>query len=55
MFVSPRAREALRAERRKTFFTAVVDPMVAEAKAIGIPIADVLGRITKVMDEDEKR
>jgi DNA-binding transcriptional regulator YhcF (GntR family) len=53
MFVSPRAREALRAERRKTFFTGVVDPMVAEAKAIGIPLADVLGRIRQLADEKE--
>ncbi|MGH3392098.1 MAG: GntR family transcriptional regulator [Actinomadura sp.] len=45
MFVSPNARETLRAERRESFFTDVVDPMVAEARAIGIPLGDVIERI----------
>ncbi|MFI6296464.1 GntR family transcriptional regulator [Nonomuraea sp. NPDC050790] len=45
MFVSPDAREALRASRREGFFTDVVDPMVNEAKAIGIPLDDVIERI----------
>ena len=48
MFVSPDARDVLRAERRKTFFTDVVEPMVAEAQAIGIPIAEVIGRINEI-------
>jgi GntR family transcriptional regulator len=30
MFVNPTARDALRAQRRETFFTDVVDPMVAD-------------------------
>ncbi|WP_157251165.1 GntR family transcriptional regulator [Nonomuraea typhae] len=45
MFVSPTARDALRATRRESFFTEVVDPMVSEAKAIGIPLEDVIARI----------
>ena len=45
MFVSPNARETLRGERRDRFFTEVVDPMVAEARIIGIPLADVVARI----------
>lgn len=45
MFVSPNARELLRKRRRDAFFTDVVDPMVAEAKAIGIPLKDVVKRI----------
>ena len=45
MFVSPGAREMLRAERRERFFTDVVDSMVAEARAIGIPLAEVIRRI----------
>ncbi|SER63462.1 DNA-binding transcriptional regulator YhcF, GntR family [Lentzea xinjiangensis] len=45
MFVSTRARDVLRARGRKTFFGEVVDPMVAEARAIGIPLADVIRRI----------
>ncbi|WP_439659927.1 GntR family transcriptional regulator [Lentzea sp. HUAS TT2] len=45
MFVSTRARDMLRAQGRETFFDEVVDPMVAEARAIGIPLADVIRRI----------
>ena len=48
MFVSPTARDALRAQRRETFFSDVVDPMVAEAKAVGIPIAEVVARIRQL-------
>jgi GntR family transcriptional regulator len=48
MFVSPTARDALRAQRRKSFFTDVVDPMVSEATAIGIPLADVVARIEEL-------
>jgi len=46
MFVSPEAPETLRSRRRKTFFTDVVDPMVAQALAIGVPVADLIDRIT---------
>ncbi|MCG5213663.1 GntR family transcriptional regulator [Streptosporangium sp. KLBMP 9127] len=46
MFVSPTAREALRDDRRKSFFADVVDPMVAEARAIGIPLDEVVARIS---------
>lgn len=45
MFVSPDAREALRADRRESFFADVVDPMIAEARAIGIPLVEVIGHI----------
>lgn len=45
MFVSPDARERLRAEHRSRFFEDVVDPMVAEAIAIGIPLDEVVDRI----------
>jgi GntR family transcriptional regulator len=48
MFVSPDARGALRAKHRESFFADVVDPMVAEAKAIGIPLGDVIGRIEEL-------
>jgi GntR family transcriptional regulator len=51
MFVSPTARDALRAQRRETFFSDVVDPMVAEAKAVGIPVAEVLARIERLAGE----
>ncbi|PZG26939.1 GntR family transcriptional regulator [Spongiactinospora gelatinilytica] len=45
MFVSPAARDLLREQRRKRFFTDVVDPMVAEAHAIGIPVTEIIERI----------
>ena len=48
MFVSPTARDALWAQRRETFFSDVVDPMVAEAKAVGIPIDEVVARIQQL-------
>ena len=48
MFVSPGAREALRANHRERFFEDVVDPMVAEAQAIGIPIDEVIRHIEQV-------
>jgi GntR family transcriptional regulator len=52
MFVSPTARDALRAQRRETFFSDVVDPMVAEAKAVGIPIGEVIARIEQLEGKD---
>ena len=48
MFVSPTARDALRAQRRETFYSDVVDPMVAEAKAVGIPIDEIVARIQQL-------
>jgi DNA-binding transcriptional regulator YhcF (GntR family) len=48
MFVSPKARETLRARRRKTFFTDVVEPMVAQARAIGIELPELVARITEL-------
>ncbi|MFC4059404.1 GntR family transcriptional regulator [Planomonospora corallina] len=48
MFVSPDARDMPRAERRKSFFTDRVDPMVAEARAVGIPLEDVIERIREL-------
>src|SRR5918998_1339208 len=47
MFVSPNARELLRTGRRDSFFAEVVDPMIREAKAIGVPLADVVRHIQK--------
>ena len=42
MFVSPDARGKLRRERRERFFTEVVDPMLAEAKRIGIEVDEIV-------------
>ena len=50
MFVSPTARDELRAQGRETFFGQVVDPMVAEARSIGIPLSDVIKRIEQLED-----
>lgn len=46
MFVSPDARERLRTQRRKRFFAEVVDPMIAEARVLGVPLAEVVRHIT---------
>ena len=54
MFVSPTARDALRARRRETFFSDVVDPMVAEAKAVGVPLAEVVARIERLDGKEER-
>ena len=54
MFVSPTARDALRARRRETFFSDVVDPMVAEAKAVGIPVTEVIARIRQLAREGDR-
>ena len=45
MFVSPDARAKLRTERRERFFTAIVDPMLAEAKMIGVPVDEIVKHI----------
>ncbi|MFK4086873.1 GntR family transcriptional regulator [Kribbella sp. NPDC020789] len=50
MFVSPKARELLRSGRQEGFFTDVVDPMIREAKAIGVPMRDIVQHIRKYGD-----
>ncbi|MEU0094205.1 GntR family transcriptional regulator [Kribbella sp. NPDC006257] len=47
MFVSPNARDLLRTGRQGSFFTEVVDPMIREAQAIGVPLKDVVAHIEK--------
>jgi len=42
MFVSPDAREKLRAERRERFFTDLVEPMLAQAKVLGIGVEEIV-------------
>lgn len=42
MFVAPGARAALKAEHRSRFYSEVVDPMIDEARAIDIPIAEIV-------------
>lgn len=55
MFVSPGAMEMLRAKRRERFFDEIVDPMVAEAQAIGISLDEVIKRINQRVDEEGGR
>jgi DNA-binding transcriptional regulator YhcF (GntR family) len=50
MFVSPTAQQALRAQRREHFFADIVDPMVAEARAIGIALTDIAEHIRQLAD-----
>jgi GntR family transcriptional regulator len=42
MFVNPDARARLRAERRERFFADVVDPMLVEARRIGIDLDEIV-------------
>jgi len=45
MFVSPGAGERLRDERRSRFLEDRLDPVIAEAVRLGIPLADVVDAI----------
>lgn len=47
MFVSRDARELLRTARRDSFFAEVVDPMIREAKAIGVPLTEIVQHLQK--------
>jgi len=54
MFVSPGARERLRTQRRERFFADVVEPMAAQARAIGIPLGEVVARIDQLAEEEQR-
>jgi len=45
MFVSEGAAETLRARRRERFFSDVVDPMLEEARMIGVSPDEIIARI----------
>lgn len=45
MFVAPGARDRLRDQHRARFFDEVVDPMIDEARAIGMDLEAVVERI----------
>lgn len=47
MFVAPDARDKLRSDHRERFFDDVVDPMIDEARTIGIKLTDVVEHIQK--------
>lgn len=53
MFVAPGARGRLLAARRDRFFAEVLDPMLNEAKAIGIPLATIVERINRLDGQAE--
>ncbi|MFI7547375.1 GntR family transcriptional regulator [Actinoplanes sp. NPDC049599] len=42
MFVSPDARARLRNQRRERFFADVVDPMLAEARMVGVEVDEIV-------------
>ena len=42
MFVSPDARARLRRQRRDRFFSEVVDPMLAEARMVGVDVQEIV-------------
>ena len=42
MFVSPDARTRLRRQRRDRFFSEVVDPMLAEARMVGVDVGEIV-------------
>lgn len=50
MFVAAGARQALRERRRARFFAEVVDPVVAEARVLGVAVDDVVSRLRAVHD-----
>ena len=52
MFVSTGARETLRARHRDRFFADVVDPMITEARAIGIPLTEIFRHLERQEAED---
>nr|MDT0665973.1 GntR family transcriptional regulator [Micromonospora sp. DSM 115978] len=54
MFVSADAPEVLRARHRERFFAEVVEPMVTEAKVIGISLDDVIARIHQLRQEPSR-
>ena len=45
MFVSTDARAKLRTQRRERFFAEVVDPMLAEARMIGVPVDEIIKHV----------
>jgi DNA-binding transcriptional regulator YhcF (GntR family) len=50
MFVSPNVREMLRSDRKEVFFSDVVEPVIREAKALGVPLRDVIHYIRQFGD-----
>jgi GntR family transcriptional regulator len=47
MFVAPGARERLLEQRRATFFADVVEPMLEQARVLGITTDEIVQRLTE--------
>jgi GntR family transcriptional regulator len=54
MFVSPDAADKLRARRRERFFADRVQPMVAEARMIGVPLDEIVKHIENAKSGEEQ-
>lgn len=54
MFVSADARTELLEQRRERFFAEVVEPMVDEARVIGIPLDDIVHRINAAKGSESR-
>jgi GntR family transcriptional regulator len=54
MFVAPDARQTLQRAHRERFFTDVVERMAAEARAIDIPIRDIIRHLEAMENEAER-
>ena len=54
MFVSPDAAAKLRAKRRERFFAEHVEPMVAEARMIGVPLDEIVKHIEQFDGRQEQ-
>jgi GntR family transcriptional regulator len=54
MFVTAGAQARLRAGRRERFFAEVLEPMAAEARALGIPAADIVARLHQLIPGDSR-
>ncbi|MEU4155467.1 GntR family transcriptional regulator [Actinoplanes sp. NPDC026670] len=54
MFVHAGAREQIRTSRRERFFAEVLEPMAAEARALGVPVADIVARLHQLIPGDSR-
>ena len=54
MFVGAEARSQLQEQHRKRFFSDVVDPMIERARAIGIPLDEIVTRIERRQDKERR-
>lgn len=53
MFVKPGARDQLQQQHRERFRSEVLVPMLAEARAIGMPLSDIIEQLRALAAEEE--